>query len=291
MSKKLTITLIINFALIFLVFAAGSKKGVIKKSEPITKEKELDVRVDFGNGSISTGVLENGLLFETSISYSDNRPGITYNIIGNRGQLDIQYSGIGKNDEDEESHIISSLDKIYDNDFVLMLSPEIPLNLDMEFGVIKGVLELGALKVEEAKFEIGVSKGAISFEKPNLSTLRLYRIEGGIGKLRVEKIGNANVEQFEFDGGVGSYDLDFSGEYHQNTHGKITIGMGSVVLRIPRKLGTRLKIEKSFLTSCQIDKIYKEGDFYYNDNWEKTEFGLDLDIETNIGKLEIIWID
>jgi hypothetical protein len=50
-------------------------------------------------------------------------------------------------------------------------------------------------------------------------------------------------------------------------------------------------VEKSFLSSLSIDEVYKKDDVYYNDMWEKTSHHLDIDLETGVGKIDIVWID
>ena len=170
----------------------------------------------------------------------------------------------------------------------LNFSPKIPLDLDLDFGVIKGDLDFSGLQVKNIDIEVGVSKADIYFEKP---TMESFNIEGGVGKLHIEKLGNANLKEMTFEGGIGSYELDFSGEYQQDLYGDMELGMGKLVLYIPKKIGTRISVDKSFLSSLSIDEAYKNGDVYTNDQWEKSKYNIDLDIETGVGKIEVIWTD
>ena len=85
--------------------------------------------------------------------------------------------------------------------------------------------------------------------------------------------------------------LDFGGKYQQDMHANIEIGMGKVKLYLPKYVGTRIEVDKSFLSSFSIDEAYKKGDFYYNDQWEKTPYMLDMKVEAGVGKVDIIWVE
>lgn len=285
-----TIFLFLLLALIFSGFADENSQQVLKKREPLTHEKSLTVFVKYGNGYINLKPATSKNAFEGEFVYWKNRPEVRYEIVGDEGRLNVYFSGKLRK-EDDESRNIMSLSKLYDNELDLSLTPRVPVDLDLELGVIKGTLDFGGLRIKNLRMEVGVSTADMLFMEPNPVSLQSCTIEGGVGKLMIEKIGNANVEDFSFEGGVGSYVLDFSGEFKQNIGANIDLGMGKVKLYLPRYIGTRIKVDKSFLSSFSIDDIYKKNDYYYNENWEKTKYSLDLKIQTGVGKIEVIWVD
>ncbi len=67
--------------------------------------------------------------------------------------------------------------------------------------------------------------------------------------------------------------------------------MGKLVLYLPRHIGIRLSVDQSFLSSLEVDEVFKNGDVYTNEKWEKTKYNLDLDIESGVGKIEVIWVE
>jgi hypothetical protein len=290
LKKEITIISILIFS--FLVLAKDEDRLTISKKEPLTREKSLMVSLKYGNGYITIGKSENKNIYEGEFIYSGSRPDIRYDIIGDQGRLDIHFSGEGRsNDEDEESRDIESLNKLYKNDLTLNFNQQIPVDLNLDLGVVKGSMELGGLKISNIDLEAGVSKTTIVFSEPNRVSMKSFAVEGGVGKLAVEKLGNANTSDFTFEGGVGSYELDLSGDYQQNLQGEITLGMGKLVLYLPRNIGARLSVDKSFLSSFDIDEVFKNGDVYTNNKWDKSKYNIDLNIETGVGKIEVIWVE
>ncbi len=290
-SRKI-VAILLALAFFLCLWARDENFDVLKKQIPLTREKSLVVLLKYGNGYFTLGKSSPANIFEGRFVYERQRPEVRYEIVGSEGRLDIYFSGkLKKDDQEEESRNISSLKKIYDNKLDLRLNPNLPLSLEMELGVIKGEMDLGGLQIESLNMEIGVSEADIYFDQPNPVEMRTCRIEGGVGKLNMENLGNANFEEFTFEGGVGSYVLDFTGEYHQDAFADIQLGIGKVTLYLPRYVGTRIKVEKSFLSSFSIDECYKKGKYYYNDNWKKTPYNLDMNISTGLGKIKVIWVE
>ncbi|MBN2365035.1 MAG: hypothetical protein EH225_02870 [Calditrichaeota bacterium] len=287
---KIIITLLM-FLFISSVYPADKDRGRVMEEEPVGKEKIVMVSIKYGNGFIDIGKSNRENVYEGEFIYKGYRPDIKYKVIGEEGYLDIYFSGdVSKGDDEEKSRRINSFDELYDNEMMLKFNPEIPMNLDFDFGVIKGDLDLSGLSLKNIDLEVGVSKTEIFFLEPNPVVMESFSIEGGVGKLNIEKIGNARLREFNFEGGIGSYELDFSGEYKENMEAKIELGMGKLVLYLPTEIGTRITVDKTFLSSFSIDDVYKNGDVYTNDRWEKTRYNLDLNIETGPGKIDVIWV-
>ncbi|MFZ0390355.1 MAG: LiaF domain-containing protein [Calditrichia bacterium] len=275
-----------------ILLSKDSKQEVLKKQEPLTREKNLVVFVDFGNGYMDLDNTQNPNIFESEFMFQKEQPEVRYELVGNEGRLNISFAGKNKKDEEGENvHNITSLKKIYDNELYLNLSREVPLDLDFELGVVKGQMNLGGLKIRNLHVEAGVSTADLIFNESNPVIMQHCNIEGGVGKLTVDKIGNANIRDFNFEGGLGSYTLDFSGTYQSDLDARINLGMGQIKLYLPKYLGVRIEVEKSFLSSFSVDEVYKKGDVYFNDNWEKTPSKLNLYIESGVGKVEVVWVD
>ena len=275
-----------------IIFSAEDERLRIKKNAPRTKEKSIAVFIDYGNGYIDLGKTNSNNIFEGEFVYSEYRPHIKYEIVGGEGRLNIKFSGkVKKDEEDESSKRINTLNKLYDNELLLNLNREIPLTLDLELGVVKGEMDLGGMNIKDIDIEVGVSKATIVFDEPNQTLMETFTIEGGVGKMSISKLGNANLEDFNFEGGVGSYELDFTGDYKRDVSADIEMGMGKLKIYLPRYIGTRIQVDKSFLSSFSVDEVYKSGDIYYNDKWDKSKYSLDLSVEAGVGKIEVIWED
>jgi hypothetical protein len=290
--RNLFLSYILILFLPYILFSKDDSQGVVRRQQSFNQEKLLNVEITYSNGYISIDRLLTKNIFEGEFIYKDHRPSISYDVISNEGKLEIFFSGIvKKGDRRGDSQNFSSLKKMYDNELRLDLSDKIPVELELELGVVKGDLNLSGLKIKNINLQVGVSQSAIIFDKPNPVTLEQCSIEGGVGTLLIEKLGFANIKNFSFEGGLGSYEIDFGGKYQQNLKANIEMGMGKLTLFLPKYIGTRLKLEKSFLSAVSIDDCYKKSDYYYNDQWEKSSHQLDIMVETGVGKLDVVWID
>lgn len=291
---KSQMKLLIFFTIVipFILFASDKGDDLIKKQKPLTREKSVMVTINYGNGYIELGKTQTGNVYEGEFFYKNLRPYVQYEVVGNEGRLDVDFSGkVRTEGRDREKRSIGSLDNLYENELNLNLTPEVPIDMDLDLGVIKGKLDLSGLSIKSIDIEVGVSEASILFNESNPISMESFSLEGGVGKISIDKIANANLEEFSFEGGVGSYELDFTGEYKQDIRADIEMGMGKLKLYLPKNVGTRIEVDKSFLASFSIDEAYKKDNVYYNNSWDKTSYHLNLYVETGVGKIDVIWVD
>lgn len=287
---------IITFLVILsVILLADENKGEstrITKSVDQTSEKVIHVDITLGNGKI---YLEKGSpqkVFEGEFTYEQHAPEINYEIVGEDGRLTIQFDENQNREKGKEKKFthLSSLDDLYGNECHLKLSPNLPIVLNLDLGVIKGEMNLGGLQLRKIILSSGVSEAQINFNEPNPISLEYFDVEAGVGALEISNLGNANFQRFKFDGGIGKYILDFAGNNYKESKVDIGVGLGKVKLYLPRSAGIRMKVDKSFLCSFSIDDIYKKNDYYYNQNWGKKDNSLDMNIETGVGQLSVVWV-
>ncbi len=279
-----------------LVVLAGPPDRTSKLRRIIdwTGEEALSARIFVGTGLFYLAPGNSARVMEGEFLFRKIPPKISYEVVGSKGQLSIRFTDkpTKKKEEDEDSSTnISSLDEIYGNECNIKFTPRIPIALLLEFGVVKGEIELGGLQMEKLELSVGVSGLNVNFEHPNSIPMEELEVEAGVGKLYLERLGNANFSYFKFDGGLGSYEVDLSGNFRQNADIDINIGMGKLLLSLPRNIGVRLKVNKTFLTSFSIDEVYKKNNYYFNENWGKAPYSMDIRIDAGIGKISIDWVD
>lgn len=265
---------------------------VLRKAVEITDETSLSARVKLSTGHL---FIENGSrsqAFRGEFVYRAQAPDIRYDVVGRRGELDIrlEQDGDDLNVRDYDGRNIH-FDEDYDNEVRLSFARSLPLDLDLELGVIKGDLDFGGLQLRECEVKSAVSDAKIDFGDPNPIPMRYLNIESGVGNLRLYRLGNANAEEMRFEGGVGSYELDFSGDLRRSADVDIEIGMGKLRLELPRSVGVRLRIDESLFSSVDIDDVYKSGDSYFNERWKSSEIRLDIVIDSGLSKVEVHWVD
>lgn len=275
-----------------LAMEKDTERQTLSKKETLTREKSLTVNLKYGNGYITIGKSDPQNIYEGEFSYRKYRPDIKYDIVNNEGRLDIFFTEEAKGtEENDRKGDFYSFNDLYENELSLNFNPHILLNFNIDLGVSKGNMDFSGLKIRKLFLEMGVSKTGVKFDEINSIGMESFRVEDGVGKFSIENLGNANVSDFSFEGGVGSYQLDFRGNYQQNLTGKIELGMGKLILYLPRNIATRLSVDKSFFSALEIDEVFKNGNIYTNERWGKSEPTIDLFIESGMGKIEVVWVD
>ena len=79
----------------------------------------------------------------------------------------------------------------------------------------------------------GASKTSVTFNEPNPVKMERLEYHTGASEVNLIGLGNAHVKEIEFNGGAGSYKLDFSGELKNDMNVRISAGMSDLTLTIP----------------------------------------------------------
>lgn len=296
--KTLLIYLTFSLAAMMTLSAAprddGDEQSKLKKSVDITSEKSIFAKVKVNNGLVYLNQANSSQAFAGEFLFTERPPLVSYEVVGDEGRLSVKFTKkSGKNrDGDDDDGISVDWDDRYSNECYLNFTDQLPLDLQMDLGFIKGELDFGGLRLENCEIKTAVSEAQIQFSKPNLIPLRNLEIENGVGDLSVEGICNANFDELEFDAGAGSYELSFDGKLQRDAEVDIEIGVGKLEIYLPRNVGVRVRVEKSFLSSFDIDEIYKsDDDEYYNEHWNTGKPSLDIYLECGVATVSVYWLD
>lgn len=130
----------------------------------------------------------------------------------------------------------------YRNEWNLKLG-SIPLELSLTTGAYEGELELGGLSITRLSISDGASKSTVNFGEPNKAEMSLLSYKTGASNVELHGLGNASVSRIEFDGGVGSYTLDFSGANEQDVDVAINTGMSDITILIPNNARAEIIVD------------------------------------------------
>ena len=103
-------------------------------------------------------------------------------------------------------------------------------------------------------------------------------------------MGNANAESVHVQGGVGSVDLDFGGQWSRDMTVDVDLTLGKLTLHVPRDVGVRLEVQK-FLASFDQQGLQKRDDAYFSENWDRAKYHLRLRAQTTFGGIELERVD
>ena len=279
------ILLIILFS--FVVWA-GKRKEVYREVD-LKDEKSLRVRIEFGAGELNLNRSDSKKIVEAEVSYDPAYADFFFDYEKSKGEGEL-FLGT----ELEEEKGVNLGDVKEKNWWDLSFTDEIPIDFEIDVGAAESELDFTGLRIMGLDLDIGAAKGLIQFRKPNPEKISLFNIDVGASKIEMEGLGNANFERMSFDGGVGDFTLDFSGEFEHRAYVEIDVGLGSLDILVPKHAGVQIRSESSFLSSFSIDKRdfdEIEDDLYESDNFGESKKELIFDIEVGLGSVEVEVID
>jgi hypothetical protein len=114
------------------------------------------------------------------------------------------------------------------------------MRLTVTAGAYDGSYELGGLSLRTLSIKDGASKSQVAFSSPNPSQMELLEYETGASTVSLTGLADANFKKMKFEGGAGSFTLDFAGELRSNCSVDIDAGAGSLQIIVPA--GTACKV-------------------------------------------------
>lgn len=272
--------------LAFLASGWGSAHAQSKKqtSEILrTDEEKVTVEVELGGGNVKIKKTnDRSKIMDASVSYTEKKmkPDFSYEKQNKKGYLTV--TGGKQN--------IQWWGDFGKNRWQLGLTDQVPLVFDIELGAGSGELDFSDLRVSELDLEVGACHTTLWFNSPNKETLNDLRMEAGVGQLEAYGLCNANFKNLSFEGGIGSYFLDFSGDLSQNAEVTISIGVGECLVIIPENLNAEIETEGSLFSTIsvpgdQFEKIGKQR--YQNKNPAGSSKRVKFFLQAGVGKIEV----
>jgi hypothetical protein len=271
------------------VFKGGNQ---FKKELVLKNEKELKVNLSAGFGDLfisrgnSSKILEAAISTELPGDLSDY---IDYSSRDRVGYLNINTTETvaGSSDRERKHNVHFSGWK--ENTWDMHFTDAVPISYDLELGMGKGNLDFTGLAVKDLNISTGASSVTVRFDSPNKVSMDDMNIETGLSKFRGEGLCNANFRHFKFQGGVGSYSLDFAGQLHREADVDIEVGLGSLTVIVPREIGVKIYYEKSLIAHIDLpdDFSEREDDTYYSENFDSSTGKLKMHIEAGLGGVKI----
>jgi hypothetical protein len=240
-------------------------------------EDELRVDVEYGAGRFVVNPGTGSMLYRGRLRYDADvfEPNVNYA----NGRLRVGMDGGSLKGRNLKAGLLD-----------LSLGMDVPLDLELKFGAAEASLELGGLRIINAKISTGASKTDLRVSRPNPTLCRALDLEVGAASFEARGLGNLNAERLNFSGGVGEVVLDFSGEWHTDMTARMEMGLGALTLRFPRELGVRIR-KAGILTGFDSQGLVKQGDVFLSQNWENATHKLTLNIDAALGTIRVAWID
>jgi predicted membrane protein len=292
--KKTVFSYIFTAAVLIAAAEAQTVQREIKK----TDEKEVHVKVEssFGSVNIEKGNEDKIVRVFYKKKDKDRQPrlSVDYAVRKGVGELVLEMHPEGsevRSSDDGEGGVHVNADINFKTDeWYVELVEGIPLSLDVELGAGKSNFDLTGLTVNDLSISTGASSSKLNFGEMNKGEIRNLKIESGVSKFVANNLNNANFRKMEFEGGVGSYYLDFGGVLKRDVKVDINVGLGSMTIAVPKNIGLKIKYEDSWLSNLSLDDdefIRKKKGIYESENYSNAEGKMDISIESGLGSVKI----
>lgn len=247
-------------------------------------ETRLNARVEYGAGSLRVEPGQPGELYRMNLSYDQDRFVPVSDFDGSSRTVVLGLRAAGQGGVRVVSG--SQLRQLAS----IALSPRADLALDLSLGAVDADVELGGLRISDLDLKTGASRATVRFSRPNGMRCRQATFSAGAAEVSVFGLGNSRCGEIEFEGGIGKVLLDFSGIWSSSAHVEVKMAMGEITLRLPRRVGIRLAMDK-FLSSFEPAGLVRRGDLFVSGNYDGAARRLDLEITAAVGGVSIEWLN
>ncbi len=271
--------------LLSLIALAGVNREVDESFSGDDLES-VEVELDFaiGDYELKPGHLEPGVFAKVEGIYDEERFDYDLDFRERNGRGNFLFS------LESRHHRHLDWDDDTENSWEFTLSPDVTIDMIIDIGAADAELELGGLMLREFDLDVGAADARVAFSEPNLATLEMFRVDAGACDLDLSGLGNARFEHLDFDGGVGSFTLDFTGEFEFEASAEISVGLGSIEIILPEGIGVRIEAEDNWLSSVDLPRRYfdrVDDDIYETENYDEAEYKLTIQLEIGLGSANI----
>ena len=290
--------LVSSFSIFWISFLfAVQQHEVTRREISRTSEKEITVSLDasFGTVSISKGDRNKVVVAEYSHEQDDRRElEMFYEITDGRGDLEINLTD-NRSHKDRRNSSISweeikdERDNGNERRLTALLTDAVPLSLKIGLGAGKGKFDLSGLRLKNLKVSAGASSAELQCNEPNPISCDNVTIESGVSRLSANSLSNLNFRKLKFSGGVGSYTLDFAGKLQQKAYADVEVGLGSIVVYVPKNMPTKVITDESWFSSVDVDDCFEKTrkGTYETDGFERSDRTLTIKIGSGLGSIKI----
>ena len=128
-----------------------------------------------------------------------------------------------------------------DNRVRLILPRDAPIILEGRVGIGQSTLELGGLWIVGVDLDVSVGEHRLSFDEPLAIPMRRFRIDGSVGVLEVDELGNASPREVWIKHSIGETGVDLRGAWRRDAEIDVVCGIGECDVRVPKDVKIDLR--------------------------------------------------
>lgn len=243
---------------------------VLEPPPPPGETVDVDIRMGPGSLEISGGC---PTLLEGTIEF--NVP---------KWRPDIRRQGNNLTLRQEISNPSLTLGKDVINRWSLRLGQS-PIRLRLQAGAYSARMDFTGVPLISLWIEDGASDATVEFRSPNPASMSRLTYKTGASSVSLIGLGNARFHEMQFDGGAGSYLLDFTGTLDHSAVVRIRAGVSSLRLEIPQGTPSEILVGGGLTDVTTIGSWTQSGETYRSQGEEP---GLTIYLDMGLGSLTLV---
>lgn len=258
------------------------------RSTTVTRQRhgigDLNARIEFAAGTLTLRAARGSALYGMSLQYDADRYSPVSRFDPSSKGLVLGVQNVGN------SGLRVSSKRHLQQNAVIELSPEVNLSLDLSFGAVEAGVDLGGLRLTDARIRTAASQTSVRFSQPNRAVCSSLELNAGAAKFEAVALGNSGCQEIRFDGGIGEVTLDLTGQWVADSRLVANVAVGGLTLRLPRQLGVELVVDR-FLASFNPVGFTRKGSSYFSEGYDGRERHLRIEIKTTVGDINVEWVN
>jgi hypothetical protein len=242
----------------------------------------LRARVTFAAGHLRVRPAADGYLYRMEASYDAERFRPLTQFQQAAGEVDLGLESIGA------GGIQVNIDERTPQDAIVELSDKVDLSLDISLGAAEADLELGGLRLRDARLAAPASRTTVRFSRVNPGRCDWLSLTAGASEFSAVTAGNSRCRRLRFEGRMGAMTLDLTGAWGDTTDVVVRMAVGEVKLRLPRGTGVELTADR-FLSSFQPSGFVRDGTIYRSTGYAETARKMRIDLTSSMGNVRVDW--
>lgn len=280
-------TLLIALAALFAIGAPGDVSGwrSLAASRPRGSVDSLHVVLRYDAGTLTVGAAAAPFLYDAKAKFDANEQRLSrsYNPTSRTLRIGLDSSTLQRGAR-HSTHKRSDEGRLD-----LALAAGIPLDLDLDLGTTRAMLDLSALWVHDVRVSSGATETDLTFGASPQPMRDLF-VDAGVGSITIHNLGNARAQRATISSTVGAVDLDLAGEWTGDMPLTLRISLGSAAIRVPRDAGVSLHLSHR-IANVDSEGFTERDGILYSAGYAQAKRHVLIDGSATLANVDIIWKD
>lgn len=281
-------TLLLALVSLFAIGAPGDTGSwrSLAASRPLGTADSLHVRLRYDAGTLTLGAAAAPLLYDATARFDANQQRLSrsYDAVSHTLKIGLDSSTM----QTAARH--SNRKRSDESRLDLSLAAGIPVDLDLDLGTTRAMLDLSSLWVDALRVSSGATETNLTFGSPNPKPMRDLFVDAGVGSITIHDFGNARAQRATIASTVGAVDLDLAGEWTGELPLTLRVALGSATLRVPRDVGVSLHLAHR-IANVDSEGFTERDGIMYSAGYAQAKRHAIIDGSATLANVDIVWMN